>query len=134
MPLWGVGRRSYLEGLGGAEPEAEGKDRHSLLPICCCWTRMTPQEAFVLYPSLYPQGEGSVQAGGNGEDFCQVSASTRGSSGFDELRWCIAVARICCLLWRLGWVMSWPWQPAFTPACLASRQCDSIAARSPAES
>lgn len=36
---------------------------------------MSPQEALVLFPSLSLQGEGGVQAGGNGEDFCQVSDS-----------------------------------------------------------
>lgn len=123
MPHWGWGWGGIFLKDWWCRPEADGKDMHSLLPISCCWTRMIPQGAFVLSPSLNPQGEGGVQAGGNGEDFCQVSDSNQDSSGFEELRWVHRSGQdLLCLLWRSGWVVSWPWQPALPPGSVAPLQ------------
>lgn len=54
--------------------------------------------------SLYLQGEGGVQAGGDGEDFCQVNDSTRVAQdlrrvGVGEM----AVSRIRCFFVEMVW-------------------------------
>lgn len=68
--FWWVGDTgTQSRGQGQAPPPTS-----QLLPdknVC----PLSPQEAFVPSLSLYTQGEGGVQTGGDGEDLCQVSDS-----------------------------------------------------------
>lgn len=69
-PDWGP----HSGGSGVQGPEAEDEDRHHFLPPArqeC----LSPSPQDLCSLSLYTQGEGGVQAGGDGEDFCQVSDS-----------------------------------------------------------
>lgn len=92
---WGS---TFLKGWVVRGPGVEGKHRHNLLPTSCFLDRsISPGSLCPL--SLYLQGEGGVQAGGDGEDFCQVNDSTRVAQDLRRVgAGGMAVSRIRCFL------------------------------------